>query len=136
MTYLLLVTLLINHFYHWFCKGSCLLKIAFALSDEHASRAGNIWSRIILDVDVVGLIDKEYGLIGTITHASFGWWLSFSIWIRYYFCILIPLVWFPQLMIFFFKQFFMSYMFASDGDGWNLMRWWLLSVDSLYKWTA
>ena len=49
-----------------------LPKIFFALSDEHTSQAGNIGSRIILDVDVVVFMDEEYWLISSMTHDIFG----------------------------------------------------------------
>ena len=49
-----------------------LPKIVFALSAEHALLNGNIASRIILDVDVVGLIDEYAWLISVINCASFG----------------------------------------------------------------
>ena len=41
------------------------------ISAEHASQAGNILSRIILDIYVVGLMDKAYGLISAMTNAIF-----------------------------------------------------------------
>ena len=47
-----------------------LPKIGFAISSEHASLAGNIVSIIILDVDVARLMDKAYGFIIAMTHAS------------------------------------------------------------------
>ena len=37
---------------------NCLPKIVSTLLDEHVLRAGNIGSRIIMDVDVVGLMDE------------------------------------------------------------------------------
>ena len=52
-----------------------LPKIVFALSAEHASWAGNIVSRAILNVDVVGFMDEADGFISAMTHASFGSWL-------------------------------------------------------------
>ena len=44
----------------------------FSLSAEHASRAGNIISIIILDVDVVGFMDEADGLFSAMTRAIFG----------------------------------------------------------------
>ena len=48
-----------------------LPKIVFVISAEYASRYGKIESIIILDVDVVLLIYKVYGLISAMTCASF-----------------------------------------------------------------
>ena len=44
----------------------------FALSAEYALRAGNIGSQNILDVYVVGLMNKGEGLVSVMTRASFG----------------------------------------------------------------
>ena len=67
-------TLCINHYLSLILKVMLnrFPKIVFALSAEHALRAGNIGSRIILDVDVVGLMDETDGLICAMNHTSFG----------------------------------------------------------------
>ena len=70
---------------------------------------------------------RDYGrlilvLISAITRAIFGWWFLPLIWIRYSLYILIPSVWLCQLVLCFFKHLLESYIFASDRDGWNLMR--------------
>ena len=43
----------------------------FVLSAEYTSQSGNIGSRIILDVDVVGLVDEADWFISAIVRASF-----------------------------------------------------------------
>ena len=87
-----LITLRINHFYHWFCKGipNRLPKQLFALSAEHALQDRNSGIRIILGVNVIGLMNEVDELISSMTHDSFGWWILLSICIRYSLCGLTP----------------------------------------------
>ena len=113
-----------------------LPKMVFALSVEHDLRAENIGSIIILDVNMVWLMVNTYKLISAMTHASFGWWIMFAVFIRYSLCILVSSVWFSQLPLWFFKHSLKSYMFASYCYGWNLMRLRLIYAASLHKWTA
>ena len=44
----------------------------FSLSSEHTSQYGNIGSRIMLDVDSLGLMDEANVFIRAINRASFG----------------------------------------------------------------
>ena len=69
-----MVTISINYFISLILKGipNLLPKIVFLLSAEHTSRAGNIGSRIILDIDVVGMMDEEDWLISEMTRDIFG----------------------------------------------------------------
>ena len=110
-----------------------LPKIVFAILVENASWVGNIGSRIILDVDVVGLIGEEDWFISAMTCASFVLWFSPYICIRSSLYWLIPSEWLSQFVLFFFNHLLKSYMFASDCDGWNLMIWLLLFAASMHK---
>ena len=108
----------------------------FSLSAEHVFQAGNFGSRIVLYIDVVVLMDKSEVLITAMTHDSFVWLLLFSICIISSFFMIIPSVWFSQLVLYFFKHLFKLYIVASYCDGWNLMRYFLLPEASLHKWTS
>ena len=114
----LLGILRINHYLSLILLGipNRFPKIVFALSAEHALQAGNIEPRIIMDVDMVGFMEKGYWLIIVMTQ------LLLSICIALSLCRLIPSVWFYQLALLFFKHLLKLYMFVSDCNGWNLMR--------------
>ena len=71
---LLLETIRIHHFLSLIWQGipNRHPKIVFVLSAEHDLRAINIGSRIILDVDVVGMMDEEDWFITSMNCDSFG----------------------------------------------------------------